>query len=181
MLVPQKDQLELYRMEYDLCVSSYQSIHEAIWRIFSYLSAISAALLLFGSQYLSMDAAILAAVMPLLFWFWCVYLPMDRYGHKRSERLAEIEDILNDTFKVNLAHFRLFRNRPRLYRVRYRVCTFAVLATLGLLYFLIWGVPKRFVKVKESVNSRVEVEVKNPVQIESRVPTSAPSPQPRLR
>lgn len=97
--------LQLYKIEYEKAAERYDNIYRSIWTIFSYLTAVTAGLLAFGSERIEPHALICMAGIPLLFWFWTTYLPLDRYGNATLNRLSEIEDILNKGFKTKLEHF----------------------------------------------------------------------------
>jgi len=100
--------LQLYKLEYEKAAERYENIYRSIWTIFSYLTAVTAGLLAFGSDRINSDALICVAAIPLLFWFWTTYLPLDRYGHQALESLREIERILNARFHSQLNHFTAF-------------------------------------------------------------------------
>jgi hypothetical protein len=97
--------LELYKLEYERCAIRYEDIYKAAWTNFSYLSVVAGAVLTFGSTYLNTNLAAFIACFPLLFWYWATFLPLDRYGDDTLERLKEIERILNEKYKTQLAHY----------------------------------------------------------------------------
>lgn len=97
--------LKLYQMEYEQCVSTYQDLYNSIWRIFSYMSAVTAALVVFAREFLTPSGTVIVSTWPILLWCFCIYIPMDRYGALRSKRLAEIEKELNAKYGVRLEHF----------------------------------------------------------------------------
>ena len=100
--------LQLYILEYQKAAEQYENIYRSIWTIFSYLTAVAAGFLAFGSDRIEWHALICVAAIPLLFWFWTTYLPLDRYGHEALDRLADIERLLNSRFQTQLNHFTHF-------------------------------------------------------------------------
>jgi hypothetical protein len=146
---------DLYKLEYETAASRYQEIYRSMWTIFSYLTAISAAMLAFGSANVQRSALIATSLLPLLFWYWTTYLPLDRYGNNVAVRLRKIEEILNREFGVELGHFghlagrrvedspgvwgswwRSKEVRPQLRRARFRIGVFMLLVHIGFG----WGV-----------------------------------------
>lgn len=150
---------------------SYQDIYQEIWRIFSYLSAITAALLVFGTQLLATKAAVAAATIPLIFWFLGVYIPMDRYGNMRCKRLAQIEEELSNDYNVNLRHFRTLTERStwgseygRGWRVRSAVKVFGTCLILTFLVSLGLAFSQgQFIKTAEPARFQGKVELTPPV------------------
>jgi hypothetical protein len=98
--------VQLYTLEYQKAAERYDNIYRSIWTIFSYLTAVAAGFLAFGADRIEHHALICIASIPLLFWFWTTYLPLDRYGNEVINRLGEIECVLNRDFQVNLNHFK---------------------------------------------------------------------------
>ncbi len=99
-------EVQLYSLEYQKAAERYENIYKSIWTIFSYLAAIAAGLLTFGSDRIEPHALASIAAIPLLFWFWTTYLPLDRYGNNTVlRRLHELEELLNKRFDVKLSHF----------------------------------------------------------------------------
>ena len=129
-----------------------------MWTIFSYLTAIAAGILAFGSERIEPDALICIAASPLLFWFWTTYLPLDRYGNLTVNRLAAIERHLNDVFQTQLKHFagpahelsivcgilkavktgtpraRMCALWGQVHRARFAICFLFLLLHLGFIY-----------------------------------------------
>jgi hypothetical protein len=99
---------QLYRLEYEKAAERYENVYRSMWTIFSYLTAIAAGLLAFGAERIEPHALICLAALPLVFWFWTTYLPLDRYGNGAVARLAELEGLLNERFGAELSHFRGF-------------------------------------------------------------------------
>ena len=100
--------LRLYTIEYQKAAERYDHIYRSMWLIFSYLTAVGAGFLAFGSDIFEPHALIAIAAIPVLFWFWTTYLPLDRYGNRTVKRLAEIECLLNHDFHTQMNHFTNF-------------------------------------------------------------------------
>lgn len=97
--------LQLYKLEYEKAAERYDNIYRSNWTIFSYLTAVTAGFLAFGSDRIEPHALICMAAIPLLFWFWTTYLPLDRYGNATLNRLCELEELMNERFRTKLGHF----------------------------------------------------------------------------
>lgn len=102
------DEFEFLKLEYEKAAERYNNIYQSVWTIFSYMSAVSAGLIAFGADRLSNDGLVVIASIPLVFWFWSTYLPLDRYGNKTLSALKEIEDIASSKFQVKYAYFSPF-------------------------------------------------------------------------
>ena len=106
--------VEAYLVEYQQCMSSYRHTYATIWQAGSIFAAISAAIIAFSSK--SADGSIpwwiqLLTPLPILFWWWGIYLPMNRYGELRSTRLSRLEKLLSDggaALDLKMDHFRRF-------------------------------------------------------------------------
>jgi hypothetical protein len=101
-------EFELYRMEYQEAARRYDAIYQAIWRIFSHLALVAGAILTFGGGRMPHDVMVLVASVPLLFWFFSTYLPLNRYGNITSRRLVELEHLFNDQYGVDMRHYTNF-------------------------------------------------------------------------
>jgi len=106
---PPNPALEAYKLEYQLAATRYENIYKAIWQIFSYLAAISGALLTFGGDHFQQNLLWVLASLPLFFWCISTYLPMDRYGHSCLNRLAKIEEEINALSHSDIKHYRDFK------------------------------------------------------------------------
>jgi hypothetical protein len=91
-------QLELYKLEYEKAAIRYEDIYKAVWQNFSYMAVLAGAILTFGEKALGPGAAALVACIPLLFWYWATYEPLNRYGDRVERRLSEIEQVVNAEF-----------------------------------------------------------------------------------
>src|SRR2546428_2102470 len=98
--------VQLYTLEYQKAAERYDNIYRSMWTIFSYLTAVAAGILAFGAdKRIEWHGLICIAAIPLLFWFWTTYLPLDRYGNDVLRRLGEVERLLNREFNTKLNHF----------------------------------------------------------------------------
>lgn len=97
--------LELYKLEYSTAANRYQEIYRSMWTIFSYLTAISAAIFAFSSDKIDPLLRIATSMVPLMFWYWTTYLPLDRYGNNVVIRLGKLESDLNETHKLGMDHY----------------------------------------------------------------------------
>lgn len=104
---------QLYTLEYEKAAERYENVYRSMWTIFSYLTAIAAGLLAFGADRIEPHALICFAALPLIFWFWTTYLPLDRYGNGAVARLAQLERLLNNRFNIQLSHFSGFAHPLR--------------------------------------------------------------------
>jgi hypothetical protein len=94
---------EAYLVEYQECMDSYRHTYTTIWQAGAIFAAISAAVVAFskasasagGSADIAPWIQVLAPV-PFLFWWWGIFVPMNRYGEQRNDRLNEIEELLNE-------------------------------------------------------------------------------------
>jgi hypothetical protein len=148
---PDECTMTLYKMEYEKCADRYENIYKAVWTNFSYIAVVSGAIMTFGSTRLDLNYVSLIACMPLLFWFWSSYTPLDFYGNSATARLSEIEGIINNTFNVEIGHYIGFEkartaNPPSGIRTKYVVrLVFLFIHILALLltynvYFKLWSV-----------------------------------------
>jgi hypothetical protein len=97
--------MQLYKVEYEKAAERYDNIYRSIWTIFSYMTAVAAGLLAFGSDKIEWRPLVCLAATPLLFWFWTTYMPLDRYGNQVVNRLRELECLLREDFGADLKHF----------------------------------------------------------------------------
>lgn len=109
MAVDEAKAFELYKLEYERAAIRYEDIYKAVWQIFSYLAVSAGAILAFGKDALGAHLAGLIACIPLLVWFWATFEPLNRYGDKVEDRLANIESALNEKFGTSLRHYTDFK------------------------------------------------------------------------
>jgi hypothetical protein len=103
--------LDLYKLEYEQAAARYQNIYQSAWSNFSYLTAVAAGIIAFGSKSFSPTLTIVFATLPLFFWYFAVFVPANVYGDQVIERLRSIEETLNEKYGVMLAHFTAFDKR----------------------------------------------------------------------
>src|SRR5689334_6813915 len=94
MTESEKQLIEWYKAEYKLAYDRYENIYKSIWSIFQMMSAISLAILAVGAAKPDLIPPALVgsvAPLPLLFWWWVTFGPLNRYGDESRRRLGEIE------------------------------------------------------------------------------------------
>ena len=97
--------LDLLKIEYEKAADRYDHIYQSIWTIFSYMSAVSAAFLAFGGERITPWAVASIAPLPLVFWYWSTYMPLDRYGNRTLSSLKKIEERAFSNFGAPLKHY----------------------------------------------------------------------------
>lgn len=102
--------LELYKLEYEQAAARYQSIYQSAWSNFSYLTAVAAGIIAFGSEGFPTYVTIMLAMLPLFFWYAAVFEPANVYGDDVIKRLSSIEDALKAK-GVEMKHFSDFNAR----------------------------------------------------------------------
>src|SRR4051794_3083533 len=94
--------LELYKLEYEKAAQRYDDVYKSIWTNFSYMAAIAGGILTFGKDKFGIGLSALVAYLFLLFWWLATFEPLNHYADKVAERLADIENILNEKYGNNL-------------------------------------------------------------------------------
>lgn len=94
-------------MEYEQCMESYRHTYQTIWQAGTVLVTASAAIVALAASRGGVDPiAQVIAPVPFLFWWWGIFRPMNRYGERRSKRLAELEKRLNTLVAgLDMGHF----------------------------------------------------------------------------
>src|SRR5258708_3666411 len=129
--------LEAYKLEYQLAAGRYENIYKELWQIFSYLSAVTGALLTFGGDHFQQNLLWVLVSLPLLFWYFSTFRPMNRYGDLCLTRLAGIETDINGLSGSKIKHYSDFKdNRSKGIRVRGIV---HILALVLALIFIVNG------------------------------------------
>jgi hypothetical protein len=103
--------LALYKSEYELTSARYENIFKAVWQNFSYMTAISGAVLAFGGDRLQLHFLWFIVCLPLVFWYLATFEPLNHYGDMASDRLAAIETELNRLYGVVMEHYAKFAGR----------------------------------------------------------------------
>jgi hypothetical protein len=145
--------LDLYKLEYEQAAARYQSIYQSAWSNFSYLTAVAAGIIAFGSKGMPAYLTIVLATLPLFFWYFAVFRPANTYGDQVICRLSEIEKFLSEKHKINLRHFSIFHGRGGGWlRVR-NIVTAAALLLLALdVWLVFWKPSLKGATEPESVN-----------------------------
>lgn len=133
--------LEVYLEEYKQCAESYRHTYTTIWQAGALIAA-GAGLLAASS-----DPIVQAfAPLPPLAWYLAVFLPMDRYGELRTQRLQELEDLFSSAIPgLQISHFRKYNEKrkealgPRRLLGRWRVkhALVTIMLCLGILQGLL--------------------------------------------
>jgi hypothetical protein len=97
--------VDVYLEEYRQAAESYRHTYATIWQAGALIAAAGGLLAASG------EPAVRAfAPLPPIAWYLAVFLPMDRYGDLRRDRLKELEEILSSALpSVQMAHFARFR------------------------------------------------------------------------
>jgi len=98
----------LYKLEYQLTAERYENIFKAIWQNFSYMTAISGAVLAFGGDRFQPHFLWFIACSPLVFWYWASFEPLNRYGEAVEDTLAGIEAKLNHDYHAQLNSYKRY-------------------------------------------------------------------------
>ena len=134
-----KQKLEAFKVEYQKAADRYDNIYKAIWTNFSYMAIVAGGILTFGKDKLGIYMAGFLAFVPLIFWWLASFEPMNRYGDRVVDRLADIEKRINtllgfptDDHAEGLRHFINYKVRngdsiiAKVNRVRYMVRAFFI-------------------------------------------------------
>jgi len=135
--------LEIYKTGYTIASTRYDNIYKSVWTIFSYMTAISAAILSFGASHFYGELLALVASLPLVFWYLTTYIPLDRYGNQTLDNLTELESTINDEFETRVDHFSVFKTKraERKMRARYPIHCFMILILIvaGVAFVMVLG------------------------------------------
>jgi len=136
--IQDQQKFELYKLEYERAAIRYENIYSAMWQIFQYLAAITGALLAFGGDRLEQHWLVVIACVPLTFWFFATYRPLDRYGNNVLEKLKNLEMSLNHEYGTRLSHFNDF-DAKRKVGLLSRVHTWMVVLVVVFLLLMGWN------------------------------------------
>jgi hypothetical protein len=92
---PIDPRLDFLKAEYDACSRRYNDIYSSVWRIFSYLAVAGGAVFGLGTNDLHLGLRVLFAGIPIGFWYFVSYRPLDLYACHVAERAAAIESQIN--------------------------------------------------------------------------------------
>lgn len=116
-----------YLTEYKECMESYRHTYATIWQAGALFGAISGAMVaIVGSGSMQFTPLLQVLVpLPILFWYWGIFRPMNGYGELRSDRLAEIEKILNQNIsRLKMQHFLHYGEQRKKENIIKRFITF---------------------------------------------------------
>lgn len=134
-----KELLEAHKLAYQTAASRYDNIYRSVWTIFSYMTVVAAAVLTFGGQRFYGEPLTVLVSLPLIFWFWTTFLPLNRYGDQTLENLVEIETRIKSDVGVTVDHFTSFKAK-RVGGVRARHAIYFFMVVLHLAFFWSLGV-----------------------------------------
>lgn len=134
-----------YLKEYEECCNSYRHIYTTIWASAVAFFALSSALMtVFASKYNDIYISLFVSIVPFLFWFYAIFLPMDSYGDTRKDRQREIEELLEEFIpKLKMEHARNFKkNKLSTISVTWSIKSIGCLMTICevILFTILWGV-----------------------------------------
>jgi hypothetical protein len=92
----EKTQLEAYLRLYEVAAKRYENLYQSMWTIFSYMSAIAAAIFTFAGSRTYIEPLLACGLLPLVFWYVTTYFPLDRYGDACLQDLKRLETCLQD-------------------------------------------------------------------------------------
>lgn len=122
--------IKSYFTEYTQCMESYRHTYATIWQAGAIFAAISAGIITFAEKS-NVDNSnsispliLILAPLPLLFWWWGIFIPMNRYGEYRRNRLVDIEIILRHPSirGLHMKHFTGFTSGTN-ENILKRICT----------------------------------------------------------
>jgi hypothetical protein len=101
------------------------------------MTAVAAAILSFGGQRFYGEPLAVLASIPLIFWFWSTYVPLNRYGEQALDNLVTIEGRITTEAQATVDHFQSFRsNRPGAPRARHAIYVSMILLHLAFVWSL---------------------------------------------
>ena len=105
------ERLKAYLTAYQVAADRYENVYKSIWTIFSYMTAVSAGILSFGSSRFYGQPLAALGCAPLVFWFYTTYLPLNRYGSESLADLKRLEGILNTEFSIAAHQYNSFHKK----------------------------------------------------------------------
>ena len=140
----EKVRIDAYLKEYSECAASYRHTYATIWQAGGIFFATSGVMLAFSDDINNIVFSF--SLVPIVFWWIGLFLPMDKYGEMRSKRLSDIEEELNNLkLGLKMRHFSRYeqgrKNRNEFesnekYKVRYywRVKTIVNLFMISIFF-----------------------------------------------
>lgn len=104
---------------YKVCAERHENITKSVWVQFNYLAIGVGALVAFARERFLAEVLILLVSLPLLFWFFGTFEPLNQYADQTVAALAEAEVMLNDSAKHQGAaeypftHYKRFQHPQR--------------------------------------------------------------------
>lgn len=93
--------LNAHLIEYQECMESYRHTYDTIWQAGALFAALTVGLITFAQESIKE-----LSLLPIIFWCFGIFTPMNRYGELRNDRLVAIEQLLNATVPgLKMAHF----------------------------------------------------------------------------
>ena len=136
-MAKEDDAFDAYKLVYQTAASRYDNIYRSVWTIFSYMTVVAAAILSFGGQRFYGEPLTLLGSLPLIFWFWTTFLPLNRYGDQTLKNLVQIEERINTHAGVTVDHFTSFQtNRTGGIRARHAIYFFFVVLHIAFAWSL---------------------------------------------
>lgn len=125
-----------YLIEYQQCFESYRHTYSTIWQSCEIFTAISAALFTFSNAPITTKIS----PLPIIFWYLGIFIPMNRYGEIRRDRLAAIEIELSAAIPgLEMSHSIEYKNaRKGIFRVNKFVHALGI-SMMFIMFFLILG------------------------------------------
>jgi hypothetical protein len=116
--------LQAYLVEYQQCLESYRHNYATIWQAGAVFAAISAVLVTFGKG----EHIGLIAPAPVIFWYLGIFVPMNRYGEIRNQRLVNLEEYLSNTIPgLDMRHCRTFTSSRKMKTTMRRLLSLEVI------------------------------------------------------
>jgi len=104
--------IDLYKLEYKQAGERYENIYKAIWQNLSYIAILSSAVFAFGES-LPIRAQVALPLAALNFWYFGIFVPLNRYGDEVLRRLEEIEGHLHELTGAEMGHYTKFASGRR--------------------------------------------------------------------
>ena len=130
--------IDTYMHAYEIAARRYENIYQSTWTIFSYMSAITAAIFTFAGSRLYIEPLLACGLLPLIYWFLTTYLPLDRYGNASLEDLKRLEKLLSSS-GIDVRQFTGFDKKRREQGQQFRRARFWIVGSF-ILILTAWSV-----------------------------------------